>query len=146
MARAMATRCCWPPESSAGVWCSQPSSPTRASAGLGGGMAGGRLFAAIEQRQFDILQRRGARQQVEALKDEAQVVAAQQGALVAVEAFDMDAAKQVVAGSRRVEAAEDVHRGGFAGTARPHDGDEFALDESRDRRRSSAWNAAWPWP
>jgi hypothetical protein len=42
--------------------------------------------AAVEQRQLDVLQRRGARQQVEALEDEAQVVAAQQRALVARQA------------------------------------------------------------
>ena len=32
MARAIATRCCCPPESSAGVWCSQPFRPTASSA------------------------------------------------------------------------------------------------------------------
>ena len=32
MARAMATRCCCPPDNSAGVWCSQPPSPTDCSA------------------------------------------------------------------------------------------------------------------
>jgi putative ABC transport system ATP-binding protein len=31
-ARAMATRCCWPPESSAGVWSAHGPSPTRSSA------------------------------------------------------------------------------------------------------------------
>ena len=32
-----------------------------------------------------------------------------------------------------VEATDDVHEGGFAGTARPHDGDKFAgLDFHRD--------------
>ena len=31
-ARAMATRCCCPPESSAGVWCSQPPRPTDCNA------------------------------------------------------------------------------------------------------------------
>ena len=32
MARAIATRCCWPPDSSPGVWLSRPSSPTECSA------------------------------------------------------------------------------------------------------------------
>ena len=32
MARAIATRCCCPPDSSAGVWCSQPARPTDCSA------------------------------------------------------------------------------------------------------------------
>ena len=47
------------------------------------------VLAAIEQRQLDILERGGAREQVEALEDEAEIAAAQQRALVAVEAFDM---------------------------------------------------------
>ena len=33
-ARAMATRCCWPPESCAGWWCSRPARPTSASRAL----------------------------------------------------------------------------------------------------------------
>ena len=32
MARAMATRCCWPPDNSAGVWPSQPPRPTACKA------------------------------------------------------------------------------------------------------------------
>ena len=32
MARAIATRCCWPPDNSPGVWCSQPPRPTDSSA------------------------------------------------------------------------------------------------------------------
>jgi hypothetical protein len=42
-------------------------------------------IAAIEQRQLDILERGGAREQVEALEDEAEIFAPQQRALVAVE-------------------------------------------------------------
>ena len=33
-ARAMATRCCWPPDSSAGVWPIRSPKPTRVSAAL----------------------------------------------------------------------------------------------------------------
>ena len=32
IARAMATRCCWPPDSCDGRWCSRSASPTRSSA------------------------------------------------------------------------------------------------------------------
>ena len=39
--------------------------------------------AAIDQRQLDVLERRGARQQVEALEDEAEIVPAKERALVA---------------------------------------------------------------
>jgi len=100
--------------------------PDPGQRGARGGMAGGGFLAAIEQRQFDIFLGRGAGQQVETLEDETQTMAAQQRPLVAIELFDMNAAKQVLAGGRRIETAENVHRRRFAGTARPHDGDEFA--------------------
>ena len=45
---------------------------------------GGR-YPAVEQRQLDILQRRGAGEKIEALEDEADEVAAEQRMLVAVE-------------------------------------------------------------
>jgi hypothetical protein len=61
-----------------------PASPTEASAARARRDASAAL-AAVQQRQLDILQRRGARQQVEALEDEAEVTAAQPGALVAVQ-------------------------------------------------------------
>jgi hypothetical protein len=102
----------------------------------------GRL-AAVEQRQLDVLLRRGARQQVEALEDEAEVAAAQQGALVAVERLHRHAAEQVGAGGGRVQAAEDVHRGRLARAAGAHDGDELARSMSRSTPRS-AWNGRCP--
>ena len=65
---------------------SAPARPTRAPrARLRGASA--RWLAAIEQRQLDVLERGGARQQVEALEDEAEIVPAQQRALVARQAF-----------------------------------------------------------
>ena len=84
-------------------------------------------FAAIQQRQFDVLLRGGARQQVESLEHEAEMIAPQQRALVARQAFHVRTVEQVRARGRRVETAENVHRGGFAGTAGAHDGDELAL-------------------
>jgi hypothetical protein len=114
MARAMATRCCWPPESSAAVWCSRPSSPTRRS---------------VDERQFHVLGRRRARQQIEALEHETEEMPAQQRALVAPQLADRDALEKIVAGSRRIEAADHVHRRRFAGAGRSHDGGEFAAAE-----------------
>ena len=60
-------------------------------------MARLRALAAVEQRQLDVLLRRGARQQVEALEDEAEVAPAQARALVARQALDVHAAEQVLA-------------------------------------------------
>ena len=87
-------------------------------------LAAGR--AAIDQRQLDILGRRGARQQIVALEDEADIEVAQVRAAVAVEPAGVDAVEAVAAGGRRIEAADDVHRRRFARAGRAHDGDELA--------------------
>ncbi len=85
------------------------------------------VFTAIEQRQLDVLLRRSPGEQIETLENEAEVVAAQERALVARELVDAHIPEDVGAGGRRVEAAEDVECRRFARTARSHDGHEFAL-------------------
>ena len=46
---------------------------------------------------------------------------------------DADSVQFVTPGCRLVEATENVHEGGFAGSGRPHDGNEIAaLDLERD--------------
>ena len=136
MARAMATRCCWPPESSAGVWVSRPMQADLVQrrhaefAPLPGG------HAAVDQRQLDIFQSGGAGQEIVALEDKADIEIAQQSAAAPVERASIRAEKIVAAGSRRVEAADNVHGSGFAGAGRPHDGDELALiDRQIDARQ-----------
>jgi hypothetical protein len=94
--------------------------------GAGGGVALRGALAAVEQRQLDVLLRRGARQQVEALEDEAQVAPPQPGALVARQALHLDTLEGVAARRRHVQAAEQVHHGGLARAARAHHGDELA--------------------
>ncbi len=81
--------------------------------------------SSIDKWQFHIFQRRGAVEQVEALEDKAQVVAPQQGALVACQLAHIHTPEQVLAAGRGVETADDVHAGGFTGTARPHGGDKI---------------------
>ncbi len=56
---------------------------------LGLGLALGEAHAAIDQRLHDVLQRRSARQQVEALEDEADLLIADVGELVLVQAADV---------------------------------------------------------
>jgi len=63
------------------------------------------FVAAVEQRQFDILQRGRAREQVEPLEHEAEIFPPEQRALVAVERLDVVAAEQEGAVARHVEAA-----------------------------------------
>ena len=80
----------------------------------------------VHQRQGDVLARRRARQQVEALEDEADAAIAQLGATVRVEAPHVDAVEQVGAGGGPIEAAEDVEQRRLAGARRPHDRHQLA--------------------
>src|SRR3546814_13019847 len=71
--------------------------------------ARGPRLAAIEQRQLDILERARARQQDEALKHEAEILAPQQPALIAVEPFDMLLAEPQFDFGGYLAATEDVY-------------------------------------
>ena len=93
--------------------------------------------AVVEQRQLDVLERAGARQEIEALEDEAELLVADGGERVLVEAVDAHAVEQVRAVGRRVEAAEDVHQRRLAGAGRAHDGDELARRDGRGRCRAA---------
>ena len=81
-------------------------------------------------------------QQIVALEHEAQVVAPEQRPLVLGELRHVDAIEPVNAGTRPVEAADDVHRGGFARSRWPHDGDEFAPRNVEIDARQSPHQAA----
>src|SRR5680860_809496 len=72
--------------------------PLEANAGKrvhGKGAAFGELHAAIDQWQLDILHRGCAGEEIEALKHEAEIIAPEQGALLAVEAAHLDAVEQI---------------------------------------------------
>ena len=111
IARAIATRCCWPPESSDGTWSSAVARgrPRRARRSRGARRSA-RPTPGVGQRQLDVRQRARARHEVEALEDEADLAVAQVGELVLVDVAHVDAVEQVAPGGRRVEAAEDVHQ------------------------------------
>ena len=85
-ARAMATRCCCPPESCEG-WCStgRRARPGRAPARARRARSRA-AHVGVDQRQLDVLERAGAREQVEALEDEADRPVAHLGELGPVEA------------------------------------------------------------
>src|SRR5690606_2973437 len=79
---------------------------------------------------LDVLQRTGARQQVEALEDEAELPVADVGELVLAQSVDPLAVQDVRPRGRPVQAADDVHHRGLAGAGRAHDRDHLArLDE-----------------
>src|SRR5512143_2251085 len=70
---------------------------------------------AIDQRLHYVLQRRGARQQIEALEDEADLLIADVGELVLAHVADVALGQHVAARRRRIEAADDVHQRALAG-------------------------------
>jgi hypothetical protein len=89
-------------------------------------MAFGGGNAAVDQRQLHVLERGGAREQVESLEHETEIVATQARPLVAVEGADVDAPERIGAAARRVQAAKNIHDSGLARTARSHHRNEFA--------------------
>ena len=90
-----------------------------AAAALGGG------DAEVEHRHFEIFDDGELLDEVELLEDEADALRADFGELVVGEVGDVLAAEDVVAGGGLVEAAEDVHEGGFARAGGTHDGGEL---------------------
>jgi len=81
---------------------------------------------AVDQRQGHVFQQRHARQQIETLEHEADGAVAQQGQFVLAQSRNIAIIQYIAPGSRLVETPEEIHEGGFAGTGRPHDRDEFA--------------------
>ncbi|MNF61755.1 hypothetical protein D3C84_434150 [compost metagenome] len=101
----------------------------QAQAGEQGGGALAALLgrgAGIDGGDLDVFPRRGRGNQVVALEDEAERLAAQPGELVVVEVGDVLAGETVAAFAGAVQAAEDVHQGGFARARGADDGDELA--------------------
>ncbi len=86
-ARATATRCCWPPESSEGRWVRRSLEPDRVDQPVEPLAVG--LAAGDRERQHEVLLGGEHRQQVEELEDEAELVAAQLGQLAVVEVGDL---------------------------------------------------------
>ena len=124
MARASATRCCWPPESCAGRRSCRPSSRTslqrlqRLAAGRSHG-----ADPADPQREQHVLQHRHVREQRIGLEDQPDVALLRRR-VGHVAAADEDAARR-----RPVEAGDQRQQRRLARAARPQDGDELALGD-----------------
>ena len=142
-ARATATRCCWPPDISAGRCVRRSPSPT-ASISVSSQLAVGAL-ATDAQRQGDVLLGGQDGEQVVGLEDEADRAAPQQREVAVVEAVEARAVDLDPALGRPVEPGEDVQQRRLARARRAHDGREAAgrerhvdASEGVDGRRSRA--------
>ena len=82
--------------------------------------------AGVNQRQLDIPQRTRSREEIEGLKDEADLAIADLGEFVVVHLADAVPVQFIRAGGRRIEAAEHIHQRRFSRARRPHDRDVFA--------------------
>ena len=126
-ARAIATRCCWPPDSSAGRCVRRSPRPTASttvsnhSSSIGG--------AGERQRERDVLPRGQHRDEVVRLEDEAELVAPERREPLVVEVGQLLAGDDDRAGRRAVESGEQVHQRGLAGPGGPHDRGELAGGE-----------------
>ncbi|OPY05693.1 MAG: hypothetical protein A4E66_02383 [Syntrophus sp. PtaB.Bin001] len=58
-------------------------------------------------------------------------MAAQQGTLIPAQSAYFHALEKVASRSGRIQAAKDVHAGGFARSAGPHDRDELARIDAK---------------
>src|SRR5215213_9449999 len=94
------------------------------AAGAGVAILG--LHPRVDERQLDVPQRRGPRQQVEGLEHEANLLVADPGELVVVHLAHLLAVEEIGTLARRVEAANQVHQRRLAGPRRPHDRDVLA--------------------
>ena len=127
-ARAIATRCCWPPDMLLARLFSHCVSPTCASRCAGPVAAsssfGKRLLD--EQRHHDVLERRECRDQIVILEHEADAVAAELGDRGIVELAGFLPLDEQTAARRPIEQADDVEQGALARSRRPDQGHEFA--------------------
>ena len=126
-ARAIATRCCWPPESWLGVWRMRSPSSTRSSASRDRRARSAPPTPAVEERQLHVGLRAGAREQVEGLEHEPDVLVAQRGEFVLRQLADLLALDRDAPGRRPVQQPDDVHQRGLPRAGGSHDRDHLAL-------------------
>src|SRR6266511_440636 len=90
--------------------------------GLGGAPAPlGPAEPAVDQREADVAERRGPRQELEVLEDEADHLVAEPGQLVVGQPGDVAPLERQAAAGRPVQAAEQAEQGGLPRAARSHD-------------------------
>ena len=137
-ARAIATRCCSPPESFVGRKSRRCAIPTRSSAASARSRRPVALAAGVDVGEHHVLERGAVAEQVEGLEDEADAAARAARALVVGQPGRVDPVDQVGARGRAVEAPEDVQQRRLARSRRPDDRQPVAARDVRSTPRS-AW-------
>src|ERR1700682_4853110 len=87
------------------------------------------INAAVQRRQFGILERGRPRQQIKSLKDKPYFAVANSRQLVFLKPGDIDAFEQMLARAGFVQASKNIHERGFTAAARAHDGDELSAPD-----------------
>jgi hypothetical protein len=98
---------------------------------LGQRFAGKERQTLVDQRQFNVFQRTGARQQIIALKHEPQIVTPQQGPLVARQSRNTNPLEQVLSAGRGIQIADHVHGRRFTRSDGAHDHHELATADAQ---------------
>ena len=132
-ARATATRCCWPPESSLGRWLTRSARWTVSMTWASHSGSGLRPARASGSVMFSSAGERG--HEVVGLEDEADLVAPHQRELLLVHRADLVVAEEHLARRDPVEAGEAVQQRRLARARRAHDRGELAACGTRPRRR-----------
>jgi hypothetical protein len=104
----MATRCCWPPDSSEGRWRARSLSPTLSRAARVAAAALGPPQAERDERGLDVISCRQRRQEIEGLENEADRPGPDVGDARVVQSG------QIGAGCRPVERAQQLQQRGLA--------------------------------
>ena len=121
----MATLCLCPPDKLIGFVGHAVGKFDRLQ-GLAGDVQARRfLDAAVDQRQLDIVQRRGTGQQMKHLENEADLLVADISQFILGQGTDLLAVDEILALDGRVQAAQQIHQRGFSRTRLAHDGNEF---------------------
>ena len=128
-ARAMAVRCCSPPESSPGLWRKRCPSPTSLKRVVARASASSFGDAGDQGRHHHILQRRKFREELIELKDETDGAVAEFVEHLPLEGEDLLPGKVDRPRRRAIEAAENMHQRRLAGAGGADNRHPFAASD-----------------
>ena len=133
-ARAIATRCCWPPESWCGCWLAFSSSPTLARSSRAARLGlPPRDLSDAPCCEREVVQRRQLREEVELLEDDSDALPDSRH--VDALARDLLALEEDAPGLDRLEQVDAAKERALAAPARPDDDEHLAVTRRSGRCR-----------